>query len=108
MGYEAYRELVFDRQKIMGILPEHAELSPINPYMTHKSVSGEKSWPELDTVRPWDPSDDDEKRLFSRMAEVYTGFLSHADYEIGRLLDYLEWPTREHHDRAGVRQRSIR
>ena len=24
------------------------------------------------------------------MAEVYAGFLSHADHEIGRLLDYLE------------------
>ena len=47
-------------------------------------------WPELDTVRPWDSLSDDEKRLFCRMAEVYAGFLSHADHEIGRLLDYLE------------------
>jgi arylsulfatase len=90
MGYEAYRELVFERQKKMGILPEHAELSPINPYADEHSVSGEKGWPELDTVRPWDALSDDEKRLFSRMAEVYAGFCSHADNEIGRLLDYLE------------------
>ena len=33
---------------------------------------------------------DDEKKLFARMAEVYAGFLGHADYHIGRLLDYLE------------------
>src|SRR6185503_7030009 len=33
---------------------------------------------------------DAEKRLFGRMAEVYAGFLSHADHQIGRLLDYLE------------------
>ncbi len=33
---------------------------------------------------------DDEQRLFCRMAEVYAGFLSHADHELGRLLDYLE------------------
>ena len=33
---------------------------------------------------------DDEKRLFARMAEVYAGFLSHADHQVGRLLDYLE------------------
>ena len=33
MGYEAYRELVFQRQQALGILPEHAELSPINPYI---------------------------------------------------------------------------
>ena len=32
----------------------------------------------------------DERRLFARMAEVYAGFLSHADAQIGRLLDYLE------------------
>ena len=32
----------------------------------------------------------DEKRLFARMAEVYAGFLAHADHQIGRLLDFLE------------------
>jgi len=32
MGYEAYRELVFERQQQMGILPDGAELSPIDPY----------------------------------------------------------------------------
>ena len=41
-------------------------------------------------TRPWDTLSDDEKRLFARMAEVYAGFLSHADHQIGRLLDYLE------------------
>ncbi len=89
MGYEAYRELVFDRQKKAGIVPEHAELSPINPYIDQTSESG-TPWPELDTVRPWDSLSEDEQRLFARMAEVYAGFLSHADNEIGRLLAYLE------------------
>ena len=32
MGYEAYRELVFANQKKLGIVADHAELSPINPY----------------------------------------------------------------------------
>jgi len=32
----------------------------------------------------------EEKALFARMAEVYAGFLAHADHHIGRLLDYLE------------------
>ena len=41
-------------------------------------------------MRPWDALHDDEKRLFARMAEVYAGFLGHADHEIGRLLDYLD------------------
>jgi arylsulfatase len=89
MGYEAYRELVFARQKQMGVITDKSELSPINPYIDEKGPDGE-SWPELDTVRPWDSLSDDEKRLFSRMAEVYAGFLSHADNEIGRLLDHLE------------------
>jgi arylsulfatase A-like enzyme len=89
MGYEAYRELVFDRQKMLGIIPEGAELSPINPYGDQTSVDG-KPWPEADSVRPWATLSDQEKRLFSRMAEVYAGFLSHTDNEIGRLLDYLE------------------
>jgi Sulfatase len=79
---------VFQRQQALGIMPEEAELSPINPYIDRTSRGG-KTWPELDTVRPWDPLSDEEKRLFARMAEVYAGFLSHADNEIGRLLDYL-------------------
>src|SRR5881392_4230612 len=89
MGYEAYRELVFQRQKERGIVPEQAELSPLNPYVDETSADG-KAWPELDTVRPWDSLSEDEQRLFCRMAEVYAGFLGHADHEIGRLLDHLE------------------
>jgi arylsulfatase len=89
MGYEAYRELVFKRQKEMGIVVEGAELSPINPYVDEKSADG-KEWSELDRVRPWDGLSDDEKRLFCRMAEVYAGFLGHADEQIGRLLDHLD------------------
>jgi arylsulfatase len=89
MGYEKYRELVFERQQKLGIFPETAELSPLNPYAGETSVEG-KPWPPLDVVRPWDSLSDDEKRLFTRMAEVYAGFLSHADHEIGRLLDFLE------------------
>jgi len=89
MGYEAYRELVFANQKKLGIIPESAELSPINPYTDLKSDTGQ-DWGALDVVRPWDSLEDDEKRVFARMAEVYAGFLSHADDQIGRLLDYLE------------------
>ena len=89
MGYERYREAVFERQKELGIFPPTAELSPLNPYDGEMSTDG-KPWPPLDVVRPWDSLSADEKRLFSRMAEVYAGFLSHTDHEIGRLLDFLE------------------
>jgi arylsulfatase len=89
MGYERYRELVFDRQKQLGIFPADAELSPLNPYAEETSVEG-KPWNPLDVVRPWDSLSADEQRLFARMAEVYAGFLSHTDQEIGRLLAFLE------------------
>jgi arylsulfatase A-like enzyme len=89
MGYEAYRELVFANQKAMGIIPEGAELSPINPYGELKGPKGQ-AWPYADTVLPWDSLKDDEKKLFARMAEVYAGFVSHADAQLGRMLDYLE------------------
>jgi arylsulfatase A-like enzyme len=89
MGYEAYRETVLARQKKMGILPNDAQLSPLNPYAEEKSVEG-KPWNPVDVVRPWDSLSEEEKRLFSRMAEVYAGFLSHTDNEIGRLLRFLE------------------
>ncbi len=89
MGYEKYRELVFDRQKEMGVLPKDAVLSGINPYGETTSHDG-APWPALDTVKPWDSLTEDEKTLFCRMAEVYAAFLSHADHQIGRLLAYLE------------------
>jgi hypothetical protein len=41
-------------------------------------------------VRPWDSLNDEEKKLFSRMAEVFAGFLSYTDAQIGRVLDYLD------------------
>jgi len=89
MGYEAIRESILKKQKEMGIVAEHVELSPINPYTDLKGPEGQ-AWPELDIVRPWDSLDEDEKKLFSRMAEVYAGFVSHADHQLGRMLDYLE------------------
>jgi arylsulfatase len=89
MGYDAIRADILAREKALGIMPEHAELTPINPYLDRSGPGGE-GWPEVDTVRPWASLSDDEQRLFARMAEVFAGFLSHADHELGRLLDYLD------------------
>lgn len=89
MGYEAYREIVLENQKKLGVVPPDTELSPINPYLDVKGPNGEP-WPLQDTVRPWDTLSDDEKKLFSRMAEVYAGFVSYTDAQLGRILDYLE------------------
>ena len=88
-GYEKLREETLARQKEMGIVPADTELSPMNPLADATSADG-KPWAPLDVVRPWDSLDDDEQRLFIRMAEVYAGMVSHTDYEIGRILDYLE------------------
>lgn len=89
MGYERYREIVLERQKALGIVPPDTELSPINPYLDVPGPNGE-TWPLQDTVRPWDSLSDEEKKLFCRMAEVFAGFLSYTDAQIGRILDYLE------------------
>jgi len=88
-GYEAIREKILARQKQMGIVPESTELSPINPLVGLTSVDG-KPQPDFDLVRPWDTLSEDEKVLMRRMAEVYAGYSSYTDNEIGRLVDYLE------------------
>ncbi|XES78325.1 MAG: arylsulfatase [Candidatus Bathyarchaeia archaeon] len=72
-GWEAYREKVFQKQKERGILPENAELSRHDP-----------------DVKPWSECSPEEKKVYSRMMEVFAGFLSHTDYHIGRLLDFLK------------------
>ena len=92
MGYEAMRAQTLARQKSMGLVPQDTELPPINPIGTPQTRTGPEGrpFPEVDFTRPWDSLSDKEKRLFARMAEVYAGFLSHTDYHIGRLLDYLE------------------
>jgi arylsulfatase len=73
-------------------VPADTELPPVNPIGTPQTRTGPdgQPFPELDTTRPWDTLNDDEKRLFARMAEVYAGFLGHVDHHIGRLLAYLE------------------
>ena len=86
------REQTLARQKELGLVPADTELPPINPIGTPETRTGPdgQPFPALDYTRPWDSLTDEEKRLFARMAEVYAGFLAHADHHIGRLLDYLE------------------
>jgi arylsulfatase A-like enzyme len=90
LGYEKIREQILANQKKIGLLPESTQLSPINPH-GEPDVTGPdgQPWPKMDFVRPWESLSEDEKKLFIRMAEVYAGFVSYTDNEIGRLLDYL-------------------
>ena len=92
IGYEAMREQTLARQKQLGIVPAETEVPPINPIGTFENRTGPdgQPFPPLDYTKPWDSLSSEEKQLFARMAEVYAGFLAHADHNIGRLLDYLE------------------
>ena len=67
-------------------------------------------WPLLDTVRPWDSLTDDEKRLFARMAEVFAGFVSYTDDQIGAAdrLPRGVRAARQHDHRRRLRQRRQR
>ncbi len=71
-GWDAYREKVFARQKELGIVPADAELSRHDP-----------------DVPDWGTLPEPARKLFSRMMEVFAGFLSHTDHQLGRLLDFL-------------------
>jgi len=82
-GYDAYRHWVVDRMKEKGIVPENTEMADFNP------IPEDMANP-ADYVRPWEELNDDEKRLFSRMAEVYAGFSEYTDVQVGRIIDYLE------------------
>lgn len=73
MGWDRAREQILARQKELGIMPDDAVLSAHDP-----------------DVPDWDSMSDDERKVCSRMMEVFAGFLSHADHHIGRLLDYLD------------------
>ncbi|GAY16982.1 arylsulfatase [Mycobacterium sp. shizuoka-1] len=82
-GYEAYREWVLARMIERGVVPEGTELTPLNP------MPAEVANP-ADYVRPWAELNDDEKRLFCRMAEVFAGFSEYTDVQIGRIVEFLE------------------
>ncbi|MBO9709077.1 MAG: arylsulfatase [Caulobacter sp.] len=82
-GYDAYRKWVVPRMIEKGMLPAGTKLEDFNPVRADQANPG-------DYVRPWEELSADEKKLFSRMAEVYAGFSEYTDEQVGRLVDYLE------------------
>ena len=72
-GWDAYREKTFVRQKELGIIPQEAELSRHDP-----------------DVQDWNTLSGEEKKLYTRMMEVFAGFLTHTDYHYGRLFGFLK------------------
>lgn len=82
-GYEAYNVWVLERMIAKGIMPKGTELTPLNPMPADVANPA-------DYVRPWDSLNADEKRLFSRLCEVFAGFSEYTDIQIGRIIDHLE------------------
>jgi arylsulfatase len=72
-GWDAYREEVFERQKKLGVIPANAKLPDRNPEIT-----------------AWDKLTPEEQKLYARFMEVYAGYLSYTDFEIGRLVNHLK------------------
>lgn len=71
-GWDAYREETFARQKQLGVIPADAVLTP-----------------RPADLPAWDTLSADQKRLFSRMMEVFAAFTAETDHEMGRLLDVV-------------------
>jgi arylsulfatase A-like enzyme len=72
-GWDTYREEVFERQKKLGLIPADAILPDRN----------------LD-IKAWDRLSAEEKRLYARFMEVYAGYLTYTDFEVGRLINHLQ------------------
>ena len=69
-GWDKIREETLARQIEMGVVPKGTKLAPKPP-----------------AIKDWDALSADEKRLFTRQAEVFAAFVEYTDYEIGRMLD---------------------
>jgi arylsulfatase A-like enzyme len=72
-GWDVYRKKVFKKQKELGIIPADCEL-PANDYV----------------AASWDTLTAKEKRILARYMEIYAGFVSHTDAQIGRVIDYIK------------------
>jgi len=72
MGWDKYREQVFAQQKKLGVVPADAKLTK-----------------RPEQLPAWDSLSADQKKLFTRMMEVFAAFTAQTDYEMGRLLDVV-------------------
>lgn len=72
-GWDAVREATVEKMKANGIIPENTNLGP-----------------KPEDIKDWDKLTDDERKLFARQAEVFSGFVEMTDYEIGRLVDAID------------------
>jgi arylsulfatase A-like enzyme len=73
MGWDKYREQVYEQQKKLGVIPASAQLTP-----------------RPEEIPAWDGLSDQEKKVYERLMENYSGFLEHTDVQIGRVIDAVE------------------
>src|SRR5262245_3245785 len=73
-GWNALRDQIFANQKKLGVIPQHAKLTP---------------WPDK-LLKNWDQLSADEKKMFLRQVDVYAAYLMYTDYEIGRVIQAVE------------------
>jgi arylsulfatase A-like enzyme len=72
VGWDRWRERLFARQRALGIVPDDTVLTE-----------------RPSAVAAWDDLTDEERTLYARQMEVFAGFLSHTDHQIGRVVDFL-------------------
>eukprot|EP00929_Paragymnodinium_shiwhaense_P029893 TRINITY_DN17045_c0_g1_i2.p1 TRINITY_DN17045_c0_g1~~TRINITY_DN17045_c0_g1_i2.p1 ORF type:complete len:794 (+),score=165.15 TRINITY_DN17045_c0_g1_i2:104-2485(+) len=73
MGWEAMRNMTFQKQKAQGWIPESTGLTPIDP-----------------TMQKWEDIPATQRAFQERLMEVYSGFLEHTDTQHGKILDELD------------------
>ena len=72
-GWDAIRQEILDRQIKLGIVPKGTKLAP-----------------KPEAIPEWESLSTDQKRLYTKQAEVFAAFLDMTDYEIGRLIDAVD------------------
>ena len=72
-GWDAVRAETLARQKAIGVVPDSTRLTR-----------------RLPVVPGWDELSRDDRVVAARLMEVYAGFLSHTDYQVGRLLNAID------------------
>ncbi|MCY1047102.1 arylsulfatase [Corallococcus sp. bb12-1] len=73
MGWDEYRRQVWQRQLELGVIPPDTQL-------TERPAE----------IPAWDEATPEEQRFYIRLMENFADFLSHADHEVGRVLETLQ------------------
>lgn len=72
-GWDKVREETLARQKKLGIVPENTQLTERNKL-----------------IPAWDSFNAEQRKIMAYMMEIYAGYLSQTDYNVGRVLNAIE------------------